>query len=171
MTSWSRSRHVWAWSGLVKHSWSPTATTPAPARCPAFAAVPVRFEGVADSRTYTVFRIRPDDSDQGLNIRDLPGADEGEVLVTLPPGSAGIRRLPRMPALIGDSFWWLVETGDGIQGWAHSSFLTPDKGSITDDELVDRSRSVAAALASAESGGLDYLGLSRRVPVRGRLDR
>lgn len=132
---------------------------------PAFAAVPIRFEGVGDPRTYTVFRIRPDDSDQGLNIRDLPGADEGEVLVTLPPGSAGIRRLPRMPALIGDSFWWLVETGDGIQGWAHSSFLTPASGSITDDELVDRGRSVAAALASAESGGLDYLGLSRRVPV------
>lgn len=133
---------------------------------PAFAAVPIRFEGsVADSTTYTVFRIHPDDSDRGLNIRDLPGTDEGEVLATLPSGTSGIQRLPRMPALVGDSFWWRVRTADTIDGWVHSSFLTPDQPVLDEAELRSLAESAVFGISAAEFDGLSGLGLSRRVPV------
>jgi hypothetical protein len=132
---------------------------------PPFAAVPVVFSGPADTSTYSVFRIRPDDSDQGLNVRDLPGTDEGQVLATLPPGQTGIRRLPSMPALVGDSFWWEVETETGVRGWVHSSFLTPDSASLTDTELVERARFAVYAINAVEFDGLGSISLSRRVPV------
>lgn len=131
----------------------------------AFSAEPVSFQGLADSRTYTVFRIRPDDKDQGLNLRDLPGSDEGQILATLPPGETGIRRLPDMPALVGDSYWWHVEVADGSRGWVHSWFLTPDSSGLTADELAGAAVNAVANLNGVEYGGLDWLGLSRRVPV------
>ncbi len=132
---------------------------------PPFAAVPIVFSAPADTSTYSVFRIRPDDSDQGLNVRDLPGTDEGKVLATLPPGQTGIRRLPTMPALVGDSFWWEVETETGIRGWVHSSFLTPDSATLTDAELVEQARFAVYGITASEFEGLDAIPLSRRVPV------
>ncbi|MFW2382879.1 MAG: hypothetical protein ACN4GZ_14070 [Acidimicrobiales bacterium] len=132
---------------------------------PAFAAVPVAFTGPAETTTYSVFRIRPDDSDQGLNVRDLPGTDEGQVLETLPPGQTGIRRLPTMPALVGDSFWWEVETSSGLRGWVHSSFLTPDSSSLADLDLLEQSRFAIWGINAAEYDGLGSVPLSRRVPL------
>ncbi len=133
---------------------------------PPFAAVPIRYQGsVDDSTTYTVFRIRPNDSDRGLNIRDLPGTDEGEVLATLPSGTSGIQRLSRMPALVGDSFWWRVRTADNIDGWVHSSFLTPDQPALDETELRNLAESVVFGISAAEFDGLSGLSLSRRVPV------
>lgn len=131
----------------------------------AFSAEPISFQGLADTTTYTVFRIRPDDEDQGLNLRDLPGSDEGQILATLPPGTTGIRRLLEMSALVGDSYWWHVETADGARGWAHSSFLTPDSSALTDEELRGWAESAIANIEGIEYGGLDELGMSRRVPV------
>lgn len=131
-----------------------------------FAAQAIRFEVSEDPATYTVFRIHPEnDADRGLNVRDLPGTDEGQVLATLPPGTTGIRRLPRMPALVGDSFWWEIEAPDGTVGWVHSSFLTPRVAELSDGELEQLARSTIGLVARAEDFGLDRLGLSRRVPV------
>ncbi len=133
---------------------------------PAFAAVPIHYRGsVDDSTTYTVFRIRPNDSDRGLNIRDLPGTDEGEVLATLPSGTSGIQRLPRMPALVGDSFWWRVRTADDIDGWVHSSFLTPDQPALNETELRHLAESAIFGISAAEFDGLSGVSFSRRVPV------
>ncbi|MBT8239648.1 MAG: hypothetical protein KJN63_00300 [Acidimicrobiia bacterium] len=132
---------------------------------PAFAATPITFNGPPDKTTYSVFRIRPDDSDQGLNIRDLPGTDEGQVLVTLPPGHTGIRRLPTMPALVGDSFWWEVETDTGLRGWVHSSFLVPDSSGPTDVDLVEQARFALYGINAADFDGLSAVPLSRRVPM------
>lgn len=131
-----------------------------------FAAQAIRFELSEDPATYTVFRIHPeDDADRGLNVRDLPGTDEGRVLATLPPGTMGIRRLPRMPALVGDSFWWEIEAPDGTVGWVHSSFLTPGGAELSDGELEQLARSAIGLVGGAEDSGLDRLVLSRRVPV------
>jgi hypothetical protein len=132
---------------------------------PAFAATPIAFNGPSDTTTFSVFRVRPDDSDQGLNVRDLPGTDEGQVLATLPPGQTGIRRLPTMPALVGDSFWWEVETDTGLRGWVHSSFLTPDSSSLTRTDLIEQAEFAAYGIGSAEFDGLEALPLSRRVPL------
>ncbi len=131
----------------------------------AFSAEPVSFQGLADPTTYTVFRIRPDDKDQGLNLRDLPGSDEGQILDTLPPGETGIRRLPEMPALVGDSYWWHVETAEGTQGWVHSWFLTPDSSKLSEADLRGRAQVALSNLDAVEYGGLDWLHLSRRVPL------
>ncbi len=132
---------------------------------PAFAAKPITFNGPPLTTNYSVFRIRPDDSDQGLNVRDLPGTDEGKVLATLPPGQTGIRRLPTMPALVGDSFWWEVETEAGLQGWVHSSFLVADSSFLTDADLVEQARFAVSGINTAEFDGLSSVPLSRRVPV------
>ncbi len=130
---------------------------------PTFSAVPVEFSAPNDSTTYTVFRIPPDDSDQGLNLRDLPGTDEGRVLATLPPGETGIKRLSVMPALVGDSFWWQVETAEGLQGWAHSWFLTPNSNQLTETELIESARN---AVFNIQIGDFSQIGdLSRRTPV------
>ena len=130
-----------------------------------FSAVPVKFDAGADDTTYTVFRIRPDDSDQGLNLRDLPGTDEGIVLATLPPGETGIKRLPVMPALVGDSYWWRVRTTEGIEGWVHSWFLTPDSSNLSDEDLVRAGQDAIATINSAEFEDVHYANLSLRVPV------
>ncbi|MGI9610080.1 MAG: hypothetical protein ACR2NL_07275 [Acidimicrobiia bacterium] len=132
---------------------------------PSFAAVPIVYTGPAEKTTYSVFRIRPDDSDRGLNVRDLPGTDEGQVLETLPPGETGIRRLPTMPALVGDSFWWEVETSNGLRGWVHSSFLTPDSSSLTDLDLVEQANFAIWGINAAEVESLGAVPLSRRVPL------
>ncbi|NNE94461.1 MAG: SH3 domain-containing protein [Acidimicrobiales bacterium] len=132
---------------------------------PAFAAVPIEFQGPADTAEYTVFRIRPDDSDEGLNVRDQPGTDEGRVLATLPPGETGISRLPEMPALVGDSFWWRIQTRSGVEGWVHSSFLTAAGPTTGESDLLDRARVAIYNINAAEYEGLGVVPLSRRVPV------
>ena len=133
---------------------------------PAFAAIPIRYQGVSgDPTSYSVFRILPDDSDQGLNLRDLPGTDEGEVLATLPSGTSGIQRLPLMPALVGDSFWWRVRTAENLEGWMHSSFLAAEALPIPDAELRELAEQTLYGIDATEFDGLSSVRLSRRVPV------
>jgi hypothetical protein len=70
-----------------------------------------------------------------------------------------------MPALVGDSFWWNVETETGVEGWAHSSFLVPDSSLLTDVDLIEQARFAVSGINAAEFDGLSAVPLSRRVPL------
>lgn len=129
-----------------------------------FAAEPVVYSAGLDSMDYTVFRVSPNDPDGGLNVRDRPGTDEGNVLVTLPPGETGIRRLPRLPALVGDSVWWQVVTSSGQEGWVHSAFLAEQAGS-GDAELEQAAEFTTFFIRIGEPDTLAAIPLSRRYRV------
>ncbi len=95
-----------------------------------FSAVPIEWDAGPDPTTYTVSHIRPDDPDEGLNIRNLP---TGSVLDTLSPGTT-IRRRGDVPSFVGSQVWWSVTTEDGLDGWVNRRFLVRD-GDVSDETL------------------------------------
>lgn len=130
-----------------------------------FAAVPVAFTGADDQRDFGVFRIPRTDRDKGLNLRSSPGADENSVLATLPAGAKGIRRTSSMPVLVGDAVWREVKTSDGLKGWAHSRYLTPDSPDVSDEVLLAIGNQFAEAAIQDTHWRFPSLPWSQRVPI------
>ena len=106
--------------------------------------------------------VAADDTDGGLNVRELPGV-ENAVVATLPRGTE-VSTLEGCSA-VGATDWWQVTTTDGdTTGWVSSDFLsetfvaTPGLGQfVTDTENVDLTAETLDELiaAIADSYGFD----------------
>lgn len=112
-----------------------------------FAAVPISYIVGQHQIEYAVHNISADDPDGGLQLRDLPGTEVGEVLVTIPPETVRIRRQGRVPALIDHQVWWnvLVTIDEELYtGWVNSSYLRDPNEvvpiDVNDDELSEMAR-------------------------------
>ena len=106
--------------------------------------------------------VAADDTDGGLNVRELPGV-ENAVVATLPRGTE-VSTLEGCSA-VGATDWWQVTTTDGdTTGWVSKDFLsetfvaTPGLGQfVTDTENVDLTAETLDELiaAIADSYGFD----------------
>ncbi len=118
-----------------------------------FSAVPIEWDAGMDPAEYMVSHIAIDDPDQGLNVRALPGADEGEVLATLPPATSGIRRRGRVPSFIGAQRWLSIITDDGVEGWVNDRYLVRIDD-VEEGALHDVALAFAEAVATPDNPDL-----------------
>ena len=134
----------------------------APGPTDAFAARSVSFRSVDDPAEYAVVRVRPDDPDDGLQLRSGPGSTEPSLGV-IPAGAGGVRRTGTYPVPIGTELWWSVTTDQGLTGWVNSRYLAS-----TEPLPVDRLRALAERFGA---GGIEAdrsatdLPLTRRAAV------
>lgn len=126
------------------------------------AAIPVSFIVDVDAVEYVVFDLATEAG--GLELRDTPGADQGSLVATLPPGTSDIRRKGRVPELIDDRVWWNVEVTVGdelLDGWVDSQYLVEEsvlqKRDVAETELIDLGRRLAAAASVGDAEALASL--------------
>lgn len=140
------------------------ADLPADNVTPLFAAIPIEWDAGEDPTVYTVSNVRVGDPDGGLNVRALPGSDEGEVRATLPPDTSGIRRRGRVPAFINGVPWWNIRTDAGVEGWVNSHYLVR-AGGVPEDQLNAIGDEFATAVTSEDPAAISALPWATHRPI------
>ncbi len=132
-----------------------------PGATEAFAARSVSYRSVDDPAGYAVVRVRPNDPDDGLQLRSGPGSTEPSLGV-IPAGAGGVRRTGEYPVPIGTELWWSVVTDQGLTGWVNSRYLAS-----TEPLPVDRLRALAERF---DSNGTEAAPAAADLPLTRRAD-
>ena len=134
-----------------------------------FSAVPIVLNAPQRADTYAVAALAPDDADQGLVFRHLPGTEEGERLGSLPFESSGIRRRG-VPSRLGagNQEWWNIELPAPIDGrhyaWVNSAFLIRE-GEVASTDLESIGWQFARGVVDGEQAELVALPWTTRRSV------
>jgi len=149
----------WAW--VVVDSQTQTR-----GQMPAFSAVPLSIRAPLPADSYLVTAIPSDDAD-GLWVRHLPGAEQGEALVALPPGQANLR-VRGLPAVVDGQVWWNIWLPEKLEGgrsagWVNSRHLAR-QGDLDESTLSAVAEDFIGAY-KAGGVGFDAIPWSSRRPV------